>query len=192
MSQDEMDSEMITPVVPVPPLDGWTLDNLPDNLPKHTELIRGMLVVSPQKAWHMALVDALKILIREQCPPEYVVQREMAIRKSNRSAPEPDLSIVNASAVDWDRSIYVPSEVMLVAEVISPESEERDREDKPVLYAMMGIPTFWLIERGEDNAPVVHEHYLYAGVYKLMKTHVGRLTTSVPFPIDIALTTPSR
>ncbi len=52
MTQDEMDSELISPVLPAPPLDGWTLDNLPDNLPKHTELIRGTLVVSPQKAWH--------------------------------------------------------------------------------------------------------------------------------------------
>ena len=56
---------------------------------------------------------------------------------------------------------------------------------------MMGVPTFWLIERGEDFAPIVHEHYLCAGVYKLMKTHVGRLTTEVPFPIDIPLVDPT-
>jgi hypothetical protein len=37
----------------------------------------------------------------------------------------------------------------------------------------------------------VHEHYLYAGVYKLMKTHVGRLTTEIPFPIDIPLVDPT-
>jgi len=192
MTQDEEEWDMLTPVLPATPPDGWTLDNLPPDLPKHTELIRGTLVVGPQKAWHMAAVDALKILINEQCPSMYAVQREMAIRKSLRSAPEPDLSVVRASAVDWDKSIYLPNEVMLVAEVISPESEEQDREDKPVMYAMMGIPTYWLIERGKDNAPIVYEHYLYAGVYKLMKTHVGRLVTDVPFPIDIPLTAPTR
>jgi len=178
--------------LPGTPPDGWNLDNLPPDLPKHTELIRGVLVVSPQKAWHMAIVDALKIRISEQCPPEYAVQREMAVRKSLRTAPEPDLSVVRASAVDWDKSIYLPEDVLLAAEVISPESEERDREDKPILYGAMGIPTFWLIERGKDNAPIVHEHYLYASVYKLMKTHVGQLTTEVPFPIDIPLTAPTR
>jgi Uma2 family endonuclease len=192
MTQDEEEWDMLTPVLPATPPDGWTLDNLPPDLPKHTELIRGALIMSPQKAWHMAFIDALKILIREQCPPEYAVQREMAIRKSLRSAPEPDLSIVCASAVDWDKSVYLPEEVVLVAEVISPESEERDREDKPVMYSMMGIPTYWLVERGKDNAPIVHEHYLYAGVYKRMKTHTGRLTTEVPFPIDIPLVAPTR
>jgi hypothetical protein len=56
----------------------------------------------------------------------------------------------------------------------------------------MGVPTFWLVECGKDNAPIVHEHHLYAGVYKPMKTHTGRLTTEVPFPIDIPLAAPTR
>ena len=193
MMQDGEESDMldVAPTLPTTPPDGWTLDNLPADLPKHTELIRGALIMSPQRAWHMAVVDALKGLISEQCPSEYSVQREMAIRKSLRSAPEPDLSIVRASAVDWDKSIYLPEDVVLAAEVISPESEERDREDKPSLYAAMGIPTYWLIEMGEDFAPIVHEHYLYAGVYKPMKTHIGRLKTEVPFPIDIPLVDPT-
>ena len=182
----------VAPTLPGTPPEGWTLDNLPADLPKHTELIRGALVMSPQKAWHMAIVDALKVLISGQCPSEYSVQREMAIRKSLRSAPEPDLCIVHASAVDWDKSIYLPDEVLLVAEVISPESEERDREDKPSLYGAMGISTFWLIERSEDYAPIVHEHHLINGAYRLMGTHIHRLVTDIPFPIDIPLTVPSR
>jgi Uma2 family endonuclease len=178
--------------LPATPPEGWTLDNLPSDLPKHTELIRGALVVSPQKAWHVAIVDALKTLVSGQCPPEYSLQREMAIRKSSRTAPEPDLSIVYASAVDWDKSFYLPEDVVLAAEVVSPESEERDREEKPILYGAMGIPTFWLIERGKDNAPIVLEHSLHASVYRLVKTHTGRLKTEVPFAIDIPLTVPTR
>lgn len=194
MTQDMENSDMddAGPSLPGTPPDGWTLDNLPPDLPKHTELIRGVLVVSPQKAWHVAIVDVLKALVGAQCPPKYTLQREMAIRKSDRTAPEPDLSIVHASAVDWDKSFYLPEDVVLAAEVVSPESEERDREEKPILYAAMGIPTFWLIERSKENAPIVHEHYLYAGVYKLMKTHIDRLTTEVPFPIDIPLAAPTR
>jgi Uma2 family endonuclease len=134
----------------------------------------------------------LRTLIIERCPDQYVVEREMAVRRSSRSAPEPDLAIIHASAFDLDKNIYLPEEVLLAGEVISPESEERDREDKPVMYAMTGIPTYWLIERGDDNAPVVHEHYLYAGVYRPMKTHTGRLKTEVPFPIDIPLVVPTR
>jgi Uma2 family endonuclease len=195
MTRDETERDTCTcyPVLPLTPPNGWTLDNLPlADLPKRTELIRGVLVMSPQTSWHMAAVSVLGRLIDDQCPPQYMAQHRMAIRKSLRTAPEPDISIVHASAFDWDKSVYLPEEVLLAAEVISPESEERDREDKPVMYAMMGIPTYWLIERGKDNAPIVHEHYLYAGVYKPMKTHAGRLKTEVPFPIDIPLAAPTR
>lgn len=193
MAPEEEDWDMIAPTLPLTPPDGWTLDNLPSNLPKHTELIRGSLVMSPLKQWHMAVMDMLKALLREKCPEQFVVQREMAIKRSTRSAPEPDLSIVKASAAaDWDRSIYLPEDVLLAAEVISPESEERDREDKPFIYGAMGIPTFWLIERGADFAPIVHEHRLYAGSYRLMRTHNGRLATDTPFPIDIPLDPPTR
>lgn len=194
MTPDETERDTCTcyPTLPLTPADGWTLDNLPlADLPKRTELIRGVLVMSPQTSWHMAAVSGLERLIDGRCPPQYVTQQRMAIRKSTRTAPEPDISIVHASAFDFDKSVYLPEEVLLAAEVVSPESEERDREDKPSLYAAMGIPTYWLIEMGEDFAPIVHEHYLYAGVYKPMKTHIGRLKTEVPFPIDIPLVDPT-
>ena len=181
---------MTAQTLPITPPDGWTLDNLPADLPKHTELIRGVLVMSPQKTWHMAAVEMLRALLREQAPDEYVVFREMAIKRSPRSAPEPDLSIVRASAFDWDKSVYLPADTVFAAEVISPESEERDREDKPLIYAAMGIPTFWLIERGPELAPIVNEHQLYGGAYRLMHTHIGHLKTEIPFAIDIPLEVP--
>jgi hypothetical protein len=41
------------PILPLTPPDGWTLENLPlADLPKRTELIRGVLVMSPQTSWH--------------------------------------------------------------------------------------------------------------------------------------------
>jgi Uma2 family endonuclease len=183
---------MTAATLPITPPDGWTLSNLPHDLPKHTELIRGVLVMSPQKTWHMATLNALFALLRAQAPEKYVILREMAVKRSERSAPEPDLSVLKAAAFDWDKSIYLPDDVMLAAEAISPESEERDREDKPIMYAAMGIQTFWLIERGADNAPIVHEHRLLGGSYRLMRTHIGKLVTDVPFPLDIPLDVPKQ
>jgi Uma2 family endonuclease len=195
MTHDETERDYTCtcyPTLPLTPPDGWTLDNLPlADLPKRTELIRGVLVMSPQTSWHAAAVGTLQSSIGEICPAQYEIEYRMAIRKTPRTAPEPDLSIVRADAHHWDKSCYLPEEVLLAAEVISPESEERDREDKPILYGTMGIPTFWLIERGKDNAPMVHEHRLIDGGYRLMKTHIGRLTTDIPFPIDIPLFDPT-
>ncbi len=138
----------------------------------------------------MAVLDMLRASLQGQAPSEYVVLREMAVKRSLRSAPEPDLSIVRASAFDLDKSLLQPEDVFVAVEVISPESEERDREDKPLMYATMGIPTFWLIERGPDNAPIVHEHHRYGGVYQLRHTHIGHLKTEVPFAIDMPLEVP--
>lgn len=182
---------MYAPVLPATPPDGWTLDNLPSDLPAHTELIRGTLVMSPQKSWHSRAVMKLFNALDLSSPAQYVVEREMAVRRSPRSAPEPGLSVVHADAFDRDKSIYLPQEVVLAAKIISPESEEWDREDKPNIYAAMGIPVFWLIERGGDDAPIVHEHHLYGGSYRLMRTHVGRLVTGTPFDIDIPLVDPT-
>ena len=136
------------------------------------------------------MVWQLQRLVESQTPRAYEVLHRMAIKLTERTAPEPDVSIMHAGAWDLDRSVLDPNDVVLVAEVISPESEERDREDKPLMYAAMGIPTFWLIERGPDNAPIVHEHHRYGGVYQLRHTHIGRLKTEVPFPIDIPLEVP--
>ena len=176
------------PRLPLTPEEGWTLDNLPfADLPTCTELIRGVLVMSRQTGWHAEVVSALQTAIEEQCPPHYVTQYRMAIRKSPRTLPEPDFSIIHASAFDLNKIFYLPGDVAVVAEVVTPESEERDREDKPSLYADMGIPVFWLVEPSEDGGPIVHEHLLAEGMYRLIRTHIGRLRTGIPFPIDIPL-----
>jgi len=97
---------------------------------------------------------------------------------------------MHARAFDWDKRVLLPDEIALVAEVVTPGSEEQDRYGKPLIYAAMGIPTYWLVERGPDLAPIVHEHQLYAGAYRLVKTHIGRMKTEIPFPMDIRLDAP--
>lgn len=178
--------------LPHAPEGGWTLDNIPPDLPKHTELIRGELVVSPQRTWHLLVVRMFEFAMVQQAPKQFVVLREMAVKESGRSAPEPDLSIVYASALEKDQSLYSPRDLVLAAEVVSPESEKRDSQLKPLIYAEMGIPSYWLIERGEGDVPIVQEYRLVAGTYLPIKRHTGRLVTDIPFPIDIPLTVPAR
>ena len=177
---------------PAAPPEGWTLDNLPPDLPEHVELIRGTLVVSLQKAWHLLTVRMFEYGLVEQAPEQFFVFREMAVKENQRSAPQPDLSIIHAAALDEHKSIYLPRDFVLAGEVVSPGSETRDRIEKPVIYADMGIATYWLIERGERGVPTVHEHRLIGGTYRLVKTHIDRLVTEVPFPIDIPLANPAR
>lgn len=177
----------------IPPYEGFVaedLDRLP-GLPPHTELIDGTLVfVSPQALFHMNMISLLQYALRALAPAGFKVRREMTVNLGPRQRPEPDL-IVTRSAGDRDRrqTSFQPEDVLLAIEVVSPESEERDKNRKPSLYAEAGIPHFWLIEDAEPS-PVVHVYELIpdARTYKLTGTYRKRLELSVPFPIDIDLT----
>ncbi|AJT64967.1 Uma2 family endonuclease [Streptomyces chattanoogensis] len=180
---------------PVPPQDGYTVDDLltlPD-LPPHTELIDGSLVfVSPQRDFHSIVIDLLVNGLRSTVPPELKVRREMTVVIDRRNGPEPDVSVVRAAAVrSRTQTHFQVRDVMLAGEVVSPESEARDRDTKPHKYANAGIPYFWRIEMGGvDDHPVVHVFELdaEARVYVPTGTHHNRLKLSVPYDIDIDLT----
>ncbi|MEU1984149.1 Uma2 family endonuclease [Nocardia sp. NPDC019395] len=177
----------------MPPPEGYfaeDLDRLPD-LPSHTELIDGSLVfVSPQKKFHRRVVDFFRLGLRRQAPEEFEVDREMTITLSDRQRPEPDV-LVTAAAADTglDQTDYKPADVLLVIEVVSPDSVERDRKRKPQLYAEAGIPHFWRVENVDGRAVVyVYELDPATAAYALTGIHHDKLQITVPFEIELDLT----
>lgn len=168
----------------------YHLDLLSD-LPKHAELIDGSLVfASPQCLFHTLAIDLLEDGLRRTVTPNLRVRYRMTVTLGERQRPEPDLLVVDAlGANEPGRTTYLPKEVSLVVEVVSPDSMLRDRERKPQLYAKAGIMHFWRVEE-VDGRPVVHvfeldpaiETYVANGVYH------DRLQVPVPFRIDIDLT----
>jgi Uma2 family endonuclease len=179
----------------IPPPGGYTaddLDRIPD-LPPHTELIDGSLIfVSPQKYFHMLAIDLLSTSLRLSAPDEWRVTREMTIVLDERNRPEPDVSIVRASAIseDGDETAFAAADILLAVEVVSPESERRDTFRKPQLYAQAGIPHFWRVEQGVGRHPVVYVYALDTMTASYVPTgiHHDRLKLSVPYTIDIDLT----
>ncbi|MFD9287048.1 Uma2 family endonuclease [Streptomyces sp. NPDC060030] len=178
---------------PVPPQDGYTVDDLftlPD-LPPHTELIDGSLVfVSPQRKFHSTVIDLLVAGLRSTAPPEVKIRREMTVVLDRRNGPEPDVSVVRSEAdtKGMEQTSYAAADVLLAVEVVSPDSEARDREAKPHKYATAGIPHFWLVEMtGTDQHPVVRVYELdpVTKAYALTGIHHDRLKTGVPFPVDV-------
>ncbi|SEQ65420.1 Uma2 family endonuclease [Streptomyces radiopugnans] len=180
---------------PVPPPDGYTaddLDRIPD-LPPHTELIDGSLVfVSPQKYFHSLAMFLLERGLHETVPGGLRVCREMAVVLDRRNRVEPDLSVLRAEGVteEAEETGFRAEDVVLAAEVVSPDSEERDRKRKPQLYAEAGIPHFWRIEKGTGRRPVVYVFELEPATRGYVPTgiHHDRLKLTVPFDIDIDLT----
>jgi Uma2 family endonuclease len=186
---------------PYPPPGGWTADDLdqlglegPNGEPdffKRVELIDGALVfMSPQKRFHQWVIHGLSNAIGEQAPASLRVVDQMDVKLGHRQRPVPDVLVIDAAAADdFDRTYYVPAEVHLVIEVVSPESEERDRLTKPLRYAAAGIVHFWRVENNGDQ-PVVYVYELdpASKTYGLAGIHHGKVSVCVPFPIELDLT----
>jgi len=184
------------PVVewPRPPVEGYTADDLDGivDLPPHTELIDGALVtVSPQKLFHMKALRLFESALARLAPWElFRVRREMSVVLSPRQRPEPDVLVVRADAdIGPDATWYPADAVVLVVEVVSPDSEERDRKRKPQLYAEAGIQSFWRIENLSGKiALYAYELDPATRQYALIGIFHDRVSLTLPFEIDIDLT----
>lgn len=182
---------------PVPPPEGYfaeDLDRLPD-LPSHTELIDGSLVfVSPQKMFHMCVINFFWWELKRQAPEDLIALREMTITLDERQRPEPDVMVAAATAYTGIEQVtYRPADTVLVIEVVSPDSVERDRKRKPQLYAEAGIPHFWRVENVDGRA-VVYVYELDPATEKYTPTgiHHDRLSVTVPFDFDLDLAQATR
>ncbi|MFC4058521.1 Uma2 family endonuclease [Planomonospora corallina] len=177
----------------VPSVKGFVaedLDRLP-GIPPHTELIDGNLVfVSSQTRFHTRMLSLLERELSKAAPDHLRVEREMTVKLGRRQRPEPDLVVLHAhAAADLMRTFYEAADVLLAVEVVSEESEERDRKRKPFLYAEAGIPYFWRVEY-ESGRPAVYVHHLDPAVrgYALTGVHRDHLRLRLPFDLDIDLT----
>jgi Uma2 family endonuclease len=178
----------------IPPVEGFTAEEFlkMDGLPPHTELIDGSLVfMSAKRSFHTRTMFLLEAGLRRTAPADMLVRREMTVVLAPRQSPEPDVCVIRADAETSDaQTSYQAADVLLAIEVVSPDSELRDRERKPQLYARAGIRHFWLVERGEDARPAVHIFELdqTKEAYGLVGISHDRLKLSAPFDIDIDLT----
>ena len=177
---------------PRPPQGGWTaedLDELP-NLPPHTELIDGSLVfVSPQTRFHARAMLLLVNALLGQVPEELDVIHEMTIKLNKRNRPEPDVLVFRGEADTGPKQTwYEPEDVMIAVEIVSEDSEDRDREVKPRKYAQAGIPHYWRVEENE-GLPVVYVYELDPATqtYGLTGIFHDKLELTVPFPVEIDL-----
>jgi Uma2 family endonuclease len=109
-----------------------------------------VILVAPAAAEHQDLVVFLIWLLAD-----YIVPRRLGrlfsapflMRLPNRpSGREPDLLFIAAEHADRVKSTYRDGPADLVIEVLSPDSERRDRVDKLQEYEAAGIPEYWLFD----------------------------------------------
>ncbi|MEN8653832.1 Uma2 family endonuclease [Streptomyces sp. 21So2-11] len=177
---------------PIPPEGGWTADDLDriPGLPPHTELIDGSLVfMSPQRRFHTRTMWLLENALLAQVPMDLDVDREMTIKLDKRNRPEPDVLVYRTEAdTGPNQTWFSPEDIVLAVEVVSPDSEDRDREVKPRKYAAAGVKYFWRVEES-DGLPVVYTYELDPATRSYAPTgiHKTKLVMDDPFPMEIDL-----
>ncbi|GGP94653.1 hypothetical protein GCM10010266_17220 [Streptomyces griseomycini] len=118
----------------------------------------------------------------------------MTVKLNERNRPEPDVLVFRADAdAGPDQTWYRPEDVVIAVEVVSRDSQERDREVKPRKYAAAGIPHCRRVEEN-DGLPVVYVYELdpMTRSYVPMGIFHNRLKLTVPFPVDVDLTAVDR
>ncbi|MEU0475482.1 Uma2 family endonuclease [Streptomyces olivaceus] len=173
-----------------PPGGGWISDDLDElpNLPRRTELLYASLVfASAQTVYHSLTVGLLERALAEQAPHVFDVYRCFSLTLDRRNRLEPDVLVARARADLAPKGTRLLSDdVCLVAE----DSAERDRDAEPRKYAAAGIVHLWRVGE-EDALPVVHTCALDPATRTCAPTGIShnRLKPTVPFPVDIDLST---
>jgi Uma2 family endonuclease len=172
------------------PPDGWTTDDL-DELPEdghRYELIDGVLIVSPSPtSRHQKLASRIEDVLEATCPDEWVVLQGVEVRISRRRSLTPDVLVVTADADAREPAAFLPHEVLLTVEIVSPGSVTMDRISKPALYAQAGVPYYWRVE--SDGGIVVHTYRLDpdAEVYAPTGRFDKVVEIEEPWPLRVAV-----
>ncbi|HEX5199044.1 Uma2 family endonuclease [Paractinoplanes rhizophilus] len=174
----------------LPPADGWTVDDL-DALPEdgvRRELLDGVLLVSPTPTdVHQIIAMRLGVALEESCPAEFQVTQAVEIRINSRKAFIPDVLVATDEAAQRRTRTYLPHEVVLAVEIVSPTSISMDRITKPALYAAAGIPFFWRIETGDGLTVHAYKIDPEHEVYRPAGTFADKIVTAEPWEIDLPI-----
>jgi Uma2 family endonuclease len=178
-----------------PPPGGWTLADvraLPER--SRVEVIDGALIVNPSPLpVHQRVVRRLAAALEPQLPAPWQLETDVDVMLSEDPLDylSPDIVVFGADIPLTTRPIP-GDQILLVVEVVSRGSRREDRGAKPLAYAEGGIRHFWRVEGPASGTPAVEVHTFLAPSpaegYVPTGLHRGRLTTDVPFPVDIDLT----
>jgi Uma2 family endonuclease len=117
---------------------------------RRTELIRGYVFEKPPKSpLHSFIATGLHHRLFPQIPFGYYLRKEEPLTFAD-SEPEPDVSIVRGSRLDYQRSH--PRTALLVVEVaVTTLAEDRELVS---LYAEAGVEEYWIVIPRERKVEV--------------------------------------
>jgi Uma2 family endonuclease len=158
--------------------------SLPDDAPR-IELKDGVLLVVPSPAGgHQKVGHRLWRWFDDNAPDHFEALGAVGVAVDNKNTLEPDLVLLRSPILS-DRHYYLPEQVVIAVEVVSPGTKRRDRFEKPGAYAGAGIRHYWRIEQ---NPVHVYAYELdEAGTYESIADSDTELVLERPFEIRLPI-----
>lgn len=112
-------------------------------------------MASPENIGHNELegwlYSILQTYVRRRGLGRVTISR-VAYRLAPRQGPEPDVAFVAAARANIVRKGYVEGPPDLAIEIVSPDSVDRDYEQKRRQYEQAGVHEYWIIDPDEKRA----------------------------------------
>ena len=116
------------------------------------EAVHGELLLTPAPGlWHQELIRRLVVVLSaylESEPVGHLCCSPADISWGLDTLVQPDLFVApleQARTLDWSRV----TDLLLVAEVLSPSSRRADRFAKRLEYQRQGVPVYWIVDPDE-------------------------------------------
>jgi len=149
------------------------------------ELIHGEIVeMSPVGPGHGAAVACLNKRLTIGVGDRAVVWIQSSARMALDSVPQPDLALLRPHS--YRRAQPRPEDILLVVEV-ADTSLRYDRTDKLTLYAIAGIPEYWVVSVEGEWLEVYHSPEDH-GYRESRRLHRDDTIAPLTFP-DVVITT---
>lgn len=122
--------------------------------------------------WLVALLDvfAKRMKLGRAKGPQFQV------RLPHPSRREPDVLFISESRVGNLRRTHFIGAPDLAIEIISPESQSRDRREKYLEYESAGVREYWIVDPLSQR---VEAYSLQDGKYQLIPEREGRIASAV-------------
>jgi Uma2 family endonuclease len=130
---------------------------------ERVELIEGLLVAKPsrKRSGIVAGNKCLRVLWRV-VPPGWHVAKGVPIVASDWSKPEVDLAVIRGEVEDYDDRDVLAADVALVVEIAATlrvPGVPADRTDMARMYALAGIPVYWVVHLAEGQIELLSEPF---------------------------------
>ena len=128
---------------------------------ERVELIEGEIVaMTPQASPHATAVGLTQDVMVRVFPRGFNVRVQLPLALGARSMPEPDIAIVVGERREY-REAH-PTTAVLVVEV-ADTTLEFDRIEKASMYAVAGIPDYWVLNIAERVLEVYRDPAPFPG-----------------------------